>query len=198
MTLTNNPLTINPLTINPFYSISENKRGHTSWAPRDTWSNAGAQTGGLVADSLLPITVQLLGMTVPLLVPPALAQNAVADRFSNVSCTSRSRIPLHGLLGLQLNVTATGVDDVPLMLRYVIILEKNGYHSRTLVIRAIFLIDDDRVTDIPHYHISKLYVSCKSITWSRPCLYAHPILSSGENNPCYRHILDTAFNETVA
>ena len=62
---------------------------------------------------------QLLGMDMPLLDPPALMQVAVAGLFAYVSFMLCIRIPLHGFVALQSNVTASCVVDVPLMLLYV-------------------------------------------------------------------------------
>ncbi|KAK0608450.1 hypothetical protein LWI29_030725 [Acer saccharum] len=62
---------------------------------------------------------QLSGISNPLLVPPMFLHEEVAALFMKVSLMSCNLIPLHGLLGLQSNVTASGVADVPFIFLYV-------------------------------------------------------------------------------
>jgi hypothetical protein len=62
---------------------------------------------------------QLGGKTSPTVLPRAFRQEDLATRMPlYVSLTSCKLIPLHGLLLLQLNVTATGVIDHPRMSTY--------------------------------------------------------------------------------
>lgn len=63
-----------------------------------------------------------------------------------------------------------------------------------MIVRAIILIDDDRIKDLCHNNISKSNVSCKSIAGSRPCFDPYTILSSSENWICYCHIFYTIFS----
>lgn len=62
---------------------------------------------------------QLSGMSIPLLLPPMFLHDAVAALFMYVSLMSSNLIPLHGVVGLQSNVTPSGVADVPFMFLYV-------------------------------------------------------------------------------
>lgn len=62
--------------------------------------------------------MQLSGINTPPLVPPMFLHEDVAALFIYVSFMSCNVIPVHGLLGLQSNVTASGVADVPCMFLY--------------------------------------------------------------------------------
>lgn len=65
---------------------------------------------------------QLLGMTWPLVDPPALKQTALVALFGVESLILCSFIPVQGLVLLQSRVIASGLDELPLILLYVTLL----------------------------------------------------------------------------